>query len=391
MTTPLAVLLDGDGSVGSVASDGSAFAAPDDGSSSSSIDYPDEDTSDTSDDESSASTASSLYSPDAEFSHAWAEADKEAVRPTATCLCCMGSCYPARGPGRRRRVARLCDLNLESVVDAADEVNAATGREAPDGGLPAEAAVSCGEHVVCVRCIRAAADARPEQPPALLACLAAGCDCQRRYGDGVRWCWSAEAYARRTGQHTSAEVVCGCGRTNRRLVYAVENTRVGSNVQKCECGTQLCFDCGLACAGDRCQACSVEPAPRCRPSLFFPEVDNRAVTPEQVAGRAVEMLEDGGECVRCHHCGLRLARTGGCKVVTHCGREVCVQCNARGQRSTGLLRGCCNVVRDTAAERLTQSLYLLLGTTAPETRCAAVALVRGAVRRRGDELGRLLA
>jgi hypothetical protein len=311
---------------------------------------------------------------------------------SVTCGCCcqsnrIGVFAPV--PGSNTRLGRLSDINFESVEEAQDAAGYTAGYTGDLSRLPDVAAVvgPCGDpdHMVCVACIRAAVQSRPDRPAGLLECLATDGVCGQQFGAGVRWCFSPEEYE--SMAPPIATVVCGCGAANTRPIFTVENTRAGQNMQRCRgCAGTVCFDCGKSRDDvNHCLRCTGLINPPLRPSLMFPDLANSEVTAERVAGRAAEILEDAGGCVRCHHCGLRVGRDGGCKVVTHCGTEVCVECNCRGQRSTGVLRGCCtghsfgNEDSASAPGRVATALLMLLGTSVDAVRNEAVHLVQRSV------------
>ncbi len=303
---------------------------------------------------------------------------------TVECECCCQPCHPvSTAAGHGRRIGRLAEINQEAV----DNINDDLDRHPSLGRLNDRAAVTCGLHTVCVGCIRRGQ--RDKEPPELSRCLAAGADCSECYGPGVRWCYTAPEFAQMTRERPIAVRPCpSCQAPNELSVFVQENSGQGRSVRHCwSCPQRMCFDCGGAVTGEVCPECVDEPAPAHRPSIFFPELDNCDVTAEAVAGRAREMLEDRGRCVRCHHCGIRVAHIGGCKVVTHCGREICFQCNARGQRSSGFVRGCCRGIAQRCPDsRMVHGLLLLMGVLDTDRRTRALELVGQEIRGRCDGL-----
>jgi hypothetical protein len=300
-----------------------------------------------------------------------------------TCrCCCREDCIPVYAPlvGADYQKGGLSELNHEAMHDAQDTAEFRTSQESPLYRLPDRSAVvgPCGswDHTVCVACIRAGVDARDKSMPLDMECLG-GCNCRARYGPGLRWCFDPDDFNARQASVLTVVVDCpGCGQPRSRPVFELENSQPGDNVRLCPCGTSVCFDCGKKAKDGTCEACDLEVAPPLRPSLYFPDLDNRDVTAAHVVTRAREVIEDRGECVRCIHCGLRMVRINGCKVLTHCGTEVCIECNARGQRTTGQVRRCCRASGAPPPVRTAMALTMLLGTVSDNVRRQAVHAMR---------------
>lgn len=286
---------------------------------------------------------------------------------------------PIAGP---RRLARLSQLNQDSLMNWCGD------RLDDDAIVLGE----CGVHSVCVGCIRRAAT--PNRP---LSCIAMGAECSTEYGHGLRWCFDTDEYSER---HRLPDVVvrCSCGRDNQRDTYSVENTAPGGNVQQCKCMRNVCFDCGTQptafdCLPDGrtrpfCHECRNGGLRPLRTSVCFPQASNHMVTDKQVIDRALEILRNRGLSVVCEHCTTAVERVDGCKFVTHCGTEICSECNVRGCRSSGSVVGqCCPGSSELKVQarphgRMALSLWKLFCTTRPESRPGALAAIAVSLRQR---------
>lgn len=307
------------------------------------------------------------------FDQAWAAPE------TCTCnCCCRTDGRPTYGatPGGDR-VGRLAELNDETLL-----------HHGSNDRLPDDAVFlgPCGrpEHSVCVRCVRSAL-ASHHGPPGELRCLGMGGDCQHTYGDGLRWCMFWYEWAARTGATAHVSVRCNCGAPVRRSLHLSEHSTPGRNFQECSaCETTMCFDCGRSTLPDGCARCAGGGGPLTR-SRVFPEVCQWAVTAEMVTERATTILADRGGHVRCDKCGANLQREEGCKYVTHCGTEVCSECNARGCSTTGIMcrhdccRGTCQLAEPSRPiGRIALSLFQLFSSSPSDVRRdAVVAIGRG--------------
>lgn len=299
-----------------------------------------------------------------------------------TCeCCCREDCLPAWVPGTEQ-LGRLSQLNDDSLLGL-EEADRLGDRVAVLG--------ECGVHAVCVGCIRLAASGT--RPP---RCLAMGAACAAEYGAGVRWCFDPDEYAKRA--HLPPRVVrCGCGAMVTRCTYVTENTLCGANVAVCSCGQPVCFDCGLTAdtellADGRqqgfCPGCRDDQAPPLRLARCFPQLRNADVTDAQVAGRAVQILSERGLSVSCDHCGVPVERAEGCKYVTHCGTEMCSECNVRGCPSSGNVVGtCCPGSSELEASarpwgRMALSLQMLFLSAQPQARSVALSSIGTMLRAR---------
>lgn len=252
-----------------------------------------------------------------------------------TCNCCFNTeCVPLRDE-RGTYVTRLSEVNRESHPEFYTHMRL---------GDHLLVTAGCGrrEHAVCVACIRTAS--RANRRP-MLGCLAVATDvCRHTYGDGIRWCLTPEENRLVQGKRRRQSSECtGCATSSCHDLSMIETTRQGCSVKKCECGARTCLECGAMVNQDVCGDCQRHPAPPLRPSRSFPSVCNGTVTRAMIVQRAVQVLRDAGRVVRCDRCGIRIERRNGCKIVTHCGVDVCSECNTRGCSSTGAIEGgnCC--------------------------------------------------
>jgi hypothetical protein len=313
-------------------------------------------------------------------------------RAPVTCeCCCREDCLPAWVPGTQQ-LGRLSQLNDDSLLGLEEWALGDLGEGGADR-LGDRVAVlgECGVHAVCVGCIRRAASGT--RPP---RCLAMGAACAAEYGAGVRWCFDPDEYAQRV-QLPPRVVRCGCGAMVTRCTHMTENTLRGANVAVCSCGQPVCFDCGLSADtellpdGRRqgfCPECRDDQAPPLRVACCFPPLRNADVTDAQVAGRAVQILSERGLSVSCDHCGVPVERADGCKYVTHCGTEMCSECNVRGCPSSGSVVGrCCPGSSELEAKarpwgRMALSLQVLFLSAQPQARAAALTSMGSMLRGR---------
>jgi hypothetical protein len=303
--------------------------------------------------------------------------------PVVACACCADECNGVMDttPGVDR-LGRLHELNEESVIASGQTVG--TGRQFR---LSDRAGVRgpCGhiEHAVCVRCVRSALAARPAAfDPRNLACLAMGAGCAATYGAGVQWCLTPSEHAAAIGAVRTVELACPCGGRVTADVFALEQRPPPGNVERCRgrvgrCPNHVCFDCGAAePAYDDgvCSRCAAGAPARLRSSAAFPGVAVGRVNREMVAGRAREIVAHAGLAVGCDECGATMCRAEGCSTLTHCAREVCVDCGTRGCSSTGVIHDrCCEGVAEAKAAARPAARVVLALTTLWRSSPAEVA------------------
>jgi hypothetical protein len=305
--------------------------------------------------------------------------NRHTIESPIVCECCQQDCVPVWAPiSGPRQLTRLSQINQDSF----------TGGRLVDGSAVLG---ECGVHIVCVGCIRQAT--RDDRP---LACIAMGADCTSEYGAGLRWCFDTDEYTKRY-RIPERVVRCVCGLENKRDAYTTENTKRGKNIQRCPCTRYVCFDCGRDADCKQvsdgisrvyCHWCRLSVRPPLRTAPCFSDTSNEDVTVLQVIERAVEILRHRGLSVVCDHCSTAIERAHGCKFVTHCGTEICSECNVRGCRSSGSVVGrCCPGSSELDARarpygRMALSLKQLFSTTQPAARPAALVAMGTVIRQR---------